>query len=219
MKQWFRHISVAIAAFTMTGALHAVQPDQTGPAAFTVFLRGQRIGSEAVTVTRSPEGWLISSTGQTGAPLSISFEKFLARYGADWQTQSLEISGQMRGQGLVLNTEFKAGTATSDVVQSGQQARLTHRVSADAVALPNNFYGAYEALALRLHTAQVGSTIPIYVAPQAEVAASVTRITPRSSARTYSLSAPVSSAPAVPVRPPSPSRAVMSKRSGCNSPG
>jgi pimeloyl-ACP methyl ester carboxylesterase len=163
----------------MTGALHAVQPDQTGPAAFTVFLRGQRIGSEAVTVTRSPEGWLISSTGQTGAPLSISFEKFLARYGADWQTQSLEISGQMRGQGLVLNTEFKAGTATSDVVQSGQQARLTHRVSADAVALPNNFYGAYEALALRLHTAQVGSTIPIYVAPQAEVAASVTRITPR----------------------------------------
>jgi pimeloyl-ACP methyl ester carboxylesterase len=64
-------------------------------------------------------------------------------------------------------------------VQSGQQARLTHRVSADAVALPNNFYGAYEALALRLHTAQVGSTIPIYVAPQAEVAASVTKITPR----------------------------------------
>ena len=163
----------------MTGALQAVQSDQTGPAVFTVFLRGQRIGSEDVTVTRSPAGWSISATGRTGAPLSISFEKFLARYGGEWQTQSLEIAGQMRGQSLVLNTEFKAGTATSDVVQLGQQARVSHRVSADTVALPNNFYGAYEALALRLHTAQVGATIPIYVAPQAEVVASVDKITPR----------------------------------------
>src|SRR5688572_14820546 len=179
MRQWFRHISVAIAAFTITSGLHAVQADQTGSAAFSVFLRGQRIGTEEVSVTRSPAGWVISSTGRTGAPFSISFEKFLARYGAEWQAQSLEISGQMRGQGLVLNTEFKAGTATSDVVQSGQQARLTHRVSADTVALPNNFYGAYEALALRLHAAKQGATIPIYVAPQAEVVASVTKITPR----------------------------------------
>jgi pimeloyl-ACP methyl ester carboxylesterase len=85
----------------------------------------------------------------------------------------------MRGQGLVLNTEFSAGTATSDVVQSGQQARFTHPVSTNTIALPNNFYGAYEALALRLHTAQVGAMIPIFVAPQAEVQASVTRITPR----------------------------------------
>ena len=163
----------------MIGALHAVQADQSGSAAFTVFLRGQRIGSETVTVTRSPAGWLISSTGQTAAPFSIVFDKFVARYGADWQTQSLEITGQMRGQSLVLNSEFKGGTATSDVVQLGQQARLTHRVSADTIALPNNFYGAYEALALRLHTAKEGATIPIYVAPQAEIVASVTKITPR----------------------------------------
>jgi len=179
MKQWLRNISVAIAAFTTMGVLQAVQTDQDGTAAFTVFLRGQRIGSEEVAVTRSPGGWLISATGRTGAPLDFSFDKFIARYGADWQTQSLEVSGQMRGQALLLNTEFSAGTATSDVVQSGQQARLTHKVSADTIALPNNFYGAYEALALRLHVAQVGAVIPIYVAPQAEVPATVTKITPR----------------------------------------
>jgi hypothetical protein len=164
---------------SQAGAYATGQADQAGSAAFAVFLRGQRIGTEEVTVTRSPLGWSISATGRTGAPLNISFEKFVARYGGEWQAQSLEISGQMRGQGLVLNTEFKAGTATSDVVQLGQQARLTHRVSTDTVALPNNFYGAYEALALRLHTAQVGATIPVYVAPQAEVIASVDKITPR----------------------------------------
>lgn len=179
MKQWLWNSSVALAAFTTIGALHAGQTDQNGTAAFTVFLRGQRIGSEEVTVTRSPAGWLISATGQTGAPLNFSFDRFLARYGSDWQTQSLQVSGQTRGQGLVLNTEFSAGTATSDVVQSGQQARLTHRVSVNTVALPNNFYGGYEALALRLHTAEVGTAIPVYVAPQAEVMATVTKITPR----------------------------------------
>jgi hypothetical protein len=171
MRQWFRNISVALAAFTTIGALQAAQPvqaDQAGTAVFSVFLRGQRIGSEEATVTRSAAGWQISATGRTGAPLNISFDKFLARYGTEWQMQSLQISGQMRGQGLMLNTEVAAGTATSDVVQSGQQARLTHRVATDTVALPNNFYSAYEALALRLNAAQVGTTIPVFVAPQAE---------------------------------------------------
>lgn len=179
MKQWLRNISVGLAAFTTIGVLQAGQSDQNGSAAFTIFLRGQRIGSEEVTVTRSPEGWLISSKGRTGAPLDFSFDKFLARYAADWQSQSLEVSGQMRGQSLVLNTDFKEGTATSDVVQYGQQARLSHKVSADAIALPNNFYGAYEALALRLHALQAGSTLPVYVAPQAEVVARITKVTPR----------------------------------------
>jgi uncharacterized protein len=163
----------------MTGALIATQTDQSGAAAFSVFLRGQRIGTEEVTVTRSANGWAISATGHTGAPLNISFDKFLARYGNEWQSQSLEISGQLRGQGLVLNTEFKGGTAISDVVQSGQQARVSHAVSADSIALPNHFYGAYEALALRLHAAHVGAKIPIYVAPQAEIIAVVQKITPR----------------------------------------
>lgn len=179
MKQWLRNISVGLAAFTTIGVLQAGQSDQDGTAAFTIFLRGQRIGSEEVTVTRSPSGWLISSTGRTGAPLDFNFDKFLVRYGADWQSQSLEVSGQMRGQGLVLNTDFKEGKATSDVVQYGQQARLSHNVSAKAIALPNNFYGAYEALALQMHTLQPGATLPVYVAPQAEVLATITKITPR----------------------------------------
>jgi len=166
--------------FSTWGGLQAAQSDQSGMAEFTVSLRGQRIGSEEVTVTRSEAGWLISATGRTGAPLNFGFEKFLARYGADWHTQSLEVSGQMRGQALVLNTDFRNGTATSDVVQAGQQARVTHKVSADTIALPNNFYGAYEVLALRLHAAVIGTTFPVYVAPQAEVLATVDKITPRS---------------------------------------
>ena len=180
MKQWFKHLSVAAAALTTIGALQAApQVDQTGPAAFSVFLRGQQIGIESVTVTRSADGWTISASGRSGAPLDFAFERFVAMYGPQWQARSLEVSGQMRGQAMALTTAFGDGTATSDVVQTGQQARLTHNVSVDAVALPNNFYGAYEALALRLDTLQPGASIPVYVAPQGEVQALVTKITPR----------------------------------------
>jgi len=182
MKLSLGNISVALALFTTVGGLQPApqQQDPSGPAAFTVSLRGQRIGSEEVTVTRTDAGWVISATGRTGAPLNFSFEKFVARYGADWHAQSLEVSGQMRGQALLLNTAFGNGTATSDVVQAGQQARLSHQVSADTIALPNNFYCAYEALALRLHSAGVGTSLPVYVDPQAEIMATVDAIVPRS---------------------------------------
>jgi pimeloyl-ACP methyl ester carboxylesterase len=155
------------------------QQDPSGPADFTVFLRGQRIGTEHVDVTRSADGWTISATGSTGAPLNLTFDRFVATYAADWQTRSLDINGQMRGQPMSLKTSVTNNDAVSEVVQAGQQVRITHKVSAATVLLPNNFYSGYEAMALRLHGSKVGDIIPTYIAPQAELAVRVERITPR----------------------------------------
>ncbi len=157
----------------------AVQPDPSGSAEFSVFLRGQRIGSERVSVVRGQDGLTISASGSVNAPLNLTFDTFVARYGLDGTARSLQISAHLRGTPLTLNTAFAAGQAVSDVVQAGQQSRLTHAVSATTVALPNNFYSAYEALALRLHTLAVGDSVPVYVAPQAEIPARIERITPR----------------------------------------
>lgn len=182
MKQWFRHLSVAVVTLTTIGTLattKAAQTDPSGTASFSIFLRGQQIGTEEATVTKTAEGWTLSATGRTGPPLDFSFDKFVAHYSTDWHTRSLEVAGQMRGQALVLNTTFGNGTAASDVVQAGQQVKLSHPVSAGTIVLPNNFYGAYEALAQRLHTVDVGAVLPIYVAPQAEIRATVTKVTPR----------------------------------------
>lgn len=143
-----------------------------------------------MTIAKASDGWTLSATGRTGPPLDFSFDKFVAHYSTDWHARSLEVAGQMRGQALVLNTAFGNGTAASDVVQAGQQIKLNHPVSAGTIVLPNNFYGAYEALAQRLHTADVGAVLPIYVAPQAEIRAVVTKITPRrmeTPAATYDL--------------------------------
>jgi pimeloyl-ACP methyl ester carboxylesterase len=132
-----------------------------------------------VDVIRGAEGWTISATGSTGAPLNLTFDTFIATYATDWQTRSLAINGQMRGEPMSLKTTFANNLAVSEVVQTGQQVKLTHKVSAATVILPNNFYSSYEALALRLHDRKVGDTIPTYIAPQAELAVRVERITPR----------------------------------------
>lgn len=130
-------------------------------------------------MVRGPDGWTVSATGSSGAPLSLQFNTFVVRYGPEWQTQSLEISGTARGQALALKTTFSVNTAASDVVQNGVQSQVSHKVSTATVVLPNNFFSAYEALALRLHGAAPGDTIPVYIAPQAELAARVDKITPR----------------------------------------
>ncbi len=182
MKQWLSHSSLAllvvISAGLTTSSMHA-QNAATGEADFTVFIRGQRIGAEHSSVTLGPDGWTITASGTSDAPLNLSFDTFIAKYATDWQPQSLEINGQMRGQPMSLKTTFADNEATSAIVQTGQQGTLSHKVSTATVALPNNFYSAYEALALRLQNTAVGGTIPVYVAPQAELAVRVERITPR----------------------------------------
>lgn len=170
-------LAVAVAG-SATPVLQA-QTSPAGEADFTIFLRGQRIGAEHVSVTLGPDGWTITASGSTGAPLNFSFDSFVAKYGADWQTQSLDVSGQLRGQPMSLKTTFANNEATSVVVQAGQQGTLTHKVSTTTVALPNNFYSAYEALALQLSTRAAGDTLPVYVAPQTELAVRIDRITPR----------------------------------------
>ncbi len=157
----------------------AAPQDQTGAAEFGIFLRGQRIGTERVTVERATDGWTITAAGSTGGGGGMAFDTFIAKYGPDWQTRSLEVRGTARGQALSLTTRFADGNAVSDVVQGGQQTQVTHKVSDTTVILPNNFFAAYEALALRLNQAAAGNSIPVYVAPEAELAARIERVSPR----------------------------------------
>lgn len=146
---------------------------QSSSATFFVMFQGVRIGAETVAVTRNDTGWVISSTGQISAPLDLTTTRFEATYGPDWQPQKLAIEGSLKGQLITLLTVFQPTSATSDILQSGQRLSVTHKVSPRTVALPNNFFAAYEALAAQLGAASTGAKIPVYVAPQAEVVVSV----------------------------------------------
>ena len=166
------------------GGLAATTPtaheEQTVSASkFVVLLKGVRIGTETVEISQSDAGWVISSTGQIAAPLDLTTTRFEATYAPDWQPRSLAIEGLLRGQLITLSTVFLPTSATSDVFQGGQRRSITHKVSPRTIALPNNFFGAYEALAAQLASAAVGATFPVYVAPQAEVTVTVDGVSQR----------------------------------------
>jgi pimeloyl-ACP methyl ester carboxylesterase len=130
-------------------------------------------------VTRNAGGWQISSGGVLRPPIDLVTTKFEVSYGPDWQPRHLAIEATLRGQPLTLTTSFGLTSAISDVVQGAKRGSVTREVSPRAVVLPGNFFGAYEALALRLGGAGPGSRFQVFVAPEREIPATVTGTTMR----------------------------------------
>jgi len=140
---------------------------QAGAASFTIFLRGVPIGTEQIAVTRSAVGWTIVSSGRLGAPLDVIARRIEVRYTADWRPLELTLDGSVRGQAQTVRTLVDGTTAKSDVVAAGQTTQKTDTVDGSALLiLSNSFFGPYEALAVRLKTAEAGSDIPAYLVPQ-----------------------------------------------------
>lgn len=162
------------------GIVHAQDPsDPSGSATFVILLAGSRIGTESVSITRTPTGWLVSGAGRLQPPYDLTTNKFETTYGADWQPQQFSLEASMRGQPITIATTFGLTTATSELRQGVQRAAATQQVSPRSVVLPNNFFGAYELLAVRLATAPVGTRLPIYVAPSGESTVTVAQVSTR----------------------------------------
>ena len=176
MTRLARHLIVALLAGTALNAQVASAP-QPGSAIFDISIRGQRVGQESVTLSKTETGgWLISATGAQMTQTPFTLDKFELRYTADWQPQSMYFDA-LAGTVTTITTNFTERTAASDVTQGGQKSAGTQNISPKTIVLPNNVFAAYEAVAARLHTSAPGATFPFYVVPQAEVTATVTGMT------------------------------------------
>jgi len=162
---WMPHVA---------GVAGAQELPVPGPATFSIFLKGQQVGREQVNLTRTPEGWRIMSTGQMAAgQMTLENRHFEVRYTADWQPVELQIDALIGGRKYALNTSFGLTTAVNEITSGDTTNSKTDTLSARALVVPNNFYGAYEALAARLVGAEKGAQFAAYVAPQAEVPVTV----------------------------------------------
>lgn len=162
-----------------TGVVGSAQVDPKATSRFFVAFHGVRIGSEIVTVTRDQGAFTISAHGQIAPPLDIVTTRFEMTYSLDWQPRKLAIEGALRNQTLSVSTSFGLTTAISDVVQGTNRGSVTHEVSPRAIVLPPNYFAAYEVLAARLPSFEIGSRFPVYIAPEGEVNATITKVTPR----------------------------------------
>ena len=174
--QFIRNCIVALLLLLPLAVPSRATAQNEGTAEFLVFLGGQQVGREQVTVGRAGSDRIISSSGRHSPPINISINRFEARYSSDWQPIELTIDASLGDRALGLKTSFGLTTAINEISQGGKTNSKTDQVSARTVILPNGFFGAYEALAARLGSLKLGAEIPLYIAPQIEVRATVRAI-------------------------------------------
>jgi uncharacterized protein len=151
--------------------------DPAQDATFRIFLQGTPVGDEQASLARDERGWLISATGRVAPPLDLRLDRAEIRYTDDWRPVSLLMQGALRDQTIHIETAVADGTATSRYVLNDQTHTKRDPVASNTLLLPNNFYAGYAAVAVRLARLEPGAELRLYVAPQAEVTATVRRVT------------------------------------------
>jgi len=159
-----------LAAAGRQAAAPAQAPAPSPEANFSIFIQGAMIGSEQVTLTSTAAGLIVRSSGRIGNPVNLTTSRFELQYDREWRPAALDIEAVLRSQPMILHTVFANGSARSDLIQSGAQTQKTDTVAPDTVVVPNMFFGAYEALGLRLQNTKVPVELRAYVAPQIEIA-------------------------------------------------
>ena len=158
-----RACAIAVAAIVPAVAAAQLPPaPDTSTSNLTVFVRGVPIGSEQVTISRNADGWTIAGSGRLGAPFDLVARRIQVRYSAEWKPLELTVEGTLKSQPLSVHTVVAGAGATTQFTQAGQSGQKTDPIAADAVLLPNPFWGPFEVLSLRVRTAAPGSTIPAF---------------------------------------------------------
>jgi pimeloyl-ACP methyl ester carboxylesterase len=171
-------LAAAVLALPLSATAQQLAPppqlQEAGAANFTIFFRGVPIGTEQIAVSRTSSGWNIVGTGRLGAPIDAVARRLQVRYTQDWKPLEFTLDSTVRGQAQAIHTMVESTAAKSDITIAGQATQKTDTIDPDALLLlPTNFFAPYEALAVRLKTATVGSNIPVYIEPQSSIVISV----------------------------------------------
>jgi pimeloyl-ACP methyl ester carboxylesterase len=133
---------------------------------FTVFFKGTAIGTEQIDVARSAEGWTITSSGRSGAPLDIVTRRLEMKYDGEWRPRQLEIDGTVQNQPITVRVWVDGTTATTHIAHGAQTTDKTDTIAADALILPSPFWAPFAAVAARLKDAPAGASLHAYVPGQ-----------------------------------------------------
>ncbi|MGE3843246.1 MAG: alpha/beta hydrolase, partial [Vicinamibacterales bacterium] len=134
-------------------------------AKYSIFVQGVPMGTEDVSVERVPEGWVVLGSGTIGAPVSLSLRQARVQYGTMLEPRGLSVEGWLRDQKIDLTMSVKGSDAVSSYIDNGETKQSTTSISADAIVLSGNFFGAYAILGARLASASVGQRFPFFIPP------------------------------------------------------
>jgi pimeloyl-ACP methyl ester carboxylesterase len=174
MRFRFRHSTAAAALLLLAGT--AASGQTVTAHTFHVFLRGNEVGTEEVTLFELADGWTLRGSARFGVPLNLKIDYWEARYDRGWKPLELVENLTANTDKWTVHTTFSGTTAASDVALNGDNQRRNQTIEPDSVVLPNLVFGSYEALAARLVTASVGTKVAAYIAPQNPISVAVDRV-------------------------------------------
>lgn len=143
-------------------------------ATFRVVEDGAAIGSATISVSRADEGWRVASTSHAGGSIGLDVRRFDITYDSEWGTRFLSMEIAWRQETRVVHVATQGLRARTDIVVPDREVTFrTHFISPGTIALPDDVFGAYQALAARVEALAPGDDIPLLLTPGSEVHASV----------------------------------------------
>jgi pimeloyl-ACP methyl ester carboxylesterase len=165
------------ALLVLLAATATAQPDSSAAThSYTVFIRATPVGREQLTIRRENGDYVVSGDSRL-TPINVVTRRAELRYGPDWSPRSLLIESTVNGTDITLRTTFKDGTAITEGTEGSRPIARTDTVSNGVVVLPDFFFGAYGAMALRLASRPADVDLRAYVGLQAEVPFRVVNVT------------------------------------------
>ena len=156
-------------------AIAQAAPDDRWTATYRILVQGRAVGSEQVTVVRDASGTTIKSTGGiAGSGYMLRSAEFV--YGPSGTPLRMRTEARLKDQALSIDTNVADGKAINKVTQGETVSDVTHDIAGDAIFLPNNVFAAAQGLAYRVVAMTAGSTVQLYVAPQAQVTATLSSV-------------------------------------------
>lgn len=179
MRAVLRHCTwlLLVAGTLLPGAPAVAQPagNDTWSAEYRILVQGRSIGSEQVTVERDGSGTTIrSSGGMTGGGYMLHSAEIV--YGPSGAPLRLRTEARLKDQPLLVETTVAGGKATNKVTQGDKTSEVVHDIADEAIFLPNNVFAAAQGLAYRVVNLPAGTTLLLYVAPQAQVKATLSAV-------------------------------------------
>jgi dienelactone hydrolase len=157
----------------------AAQPQaaSTQTSGYLVFLRGNPLGRELVTINRDQSAIVITTQGRMLAPLNATIRHGEFRYSSDWTPQSFTLDATVSGGLYQIKTTFTDGKAATDGISPAEPVSASHAVAPRTLIHANGVFASYVALARRLaENSEEGAEFRVYVVPQVEITVRVTAI-------------------------------------------
>jgi dienelactone hydrolase len=153
------------------------QPVSTQATGYLVFLRGNPVGREIITINRDQKQISITTQGRMLAPLNVTIRAAEFRYQPDWTPSAFTLDATVNGSVMQLNTRFADGKAATEGTTPEQPVSVAHEVVPRTLIHANGVLASYVALARRLlENSEEGAEFRVYVVPQAEITVRVRAI-------------------------------------------